>query len=186
MGGAPCDEIRDISKPHQAPDAIRFFDEAGFVELAREPTAYELLRVEVPKDHVGVVTLLWEYLATPLGALAGPVDHLQLGPGVSALWAMVAEDKNEKTPRELRRVTNPRPEDIPSSRVPPYGSFAELRHPWGTAAPIKVFVQERTTLSLWVTAAAPAGELHQAGARLAGYTQVGRSQHTYQNLVGGT
>lgn len=101
-------------------------------------------------------------------------------------WALALEDKTlDQLPKALRRVARPRPEDLPSTRLPPFGSFAELRHPWGSAAPVRVFVPERSTLTLWVTTAAPTGELRQAGARLGGYTQFGRSQHTYENLVRG-
>lgn len=186
MAQPGCPDLRDVAKPQQAPDAIRSFDVCGFVELEREPVAHELMRVAVPKDHVGVVTLFWQWLASPVGPITGPVDHLQLGPGVRVLWALALEDKPiAELPKELRRIVGPRPEDLPSARLPPFGSFSELRHPWGTAAPVKVFVPERSTLSLWVQTTAPAGELRQAGARLGGYTQLGRSQHTYENLVRG-
>ncbi len=181
----PRPDIRDLAKPQQAPDAIRWFDEAGFAELAREATAYELVRVTVPKDHVGVVTVFWQWLASPLGALTGPLDHLTLGPGVTVSWALAVEDKSDSIPKTLRSIPHPAPEDLPSGRVPPFGTFSDLRHPWGLAAPVRLFVQERSTLSVWVTAAAPVGELRQAGARLGGYTQLGRSQHTYENLVRG-
>ncbi len=176
-------EIRDLAKPQQAPDAVRWFDAAGFVDLAREQTAYELVRVAVPKDHVGVVTVFWQWLASPMGALTGPLDHRDLGPGVQVSWALVVEDKSDTQPKELRRTT--RLEEIPKGRVPPFGTFSDLRHPWGLAAPVRLYVQERSVLSVWVTVAAPVGELRQAGARLGGYTQLGRSQHTYENLVRG-
>lgn len=153
---------------HNTLSAVRPFDAAGYVELAREPTTYELLRVPVPKDSVGVVTLLWQYLQSPLGPLTGPLDHQQLGAGVSVRWALVREDTTS-VPDELRRLAGGA--EPPTSRIAPYGSFSDLRHPWGNAVPLRALVPEHSILSFWIQVTAPAGELRTAGARIVGYTQ---------------
>ncbi len=181
----------DVGKPHLLPDAIRAFDQVGFVELGPgpasgapyHPVALELVRVPIPKDAVGVLTSLWQYVETPTGPLGGPLDVRRLGARVEVDWSLVLEDSAPQKP-EMRRIEGPDPQP-PSSRVPPYGSFDDLRFTWGSAAPIKVFAQERSILSLWVRVVSPVGEVRTVGGRLAGYTQHGKSPHTYENLTWG-
>lgn len=170
-------------------DAVRTFDEAGFVRL-RQPTlggglsggygAYELARVRIPKGSIGVLTLLWQWAASPVGSLRGPVIDL---PGVSVTWSLVHEDQDVNGAlRSDPDVMNPK---VPDGRVPPYGAWSDLRHPWGSHERIKVLVPERSTLSLWVRVWAPGAEIRQVGGRLLGYTQSGESAHAVGNLVMG-
>ena len=179
--------VRDVGKPHLLPEAVRAFDEVGQVSLSRRdfsrpytPTCHELLRVVIPKDSVGVLTVLWQWLATPYGAVAGPFGHRRLGQHVRVTWSLVLEDSAPLG--ELRQPVGMDPQP-PSSRLPPFGAIEDLRFPWGCHAPIKVFAPERSTVSLWVRVVTPGGELRQVAGRLAGYTQQGRSVAAYDNIV---
>ncbi len=171
-------ELRTTGKAQATPDAVRMFDQVGFVRPPRAPTSLELCRVQVPKDSIGVVTLLWQHVATPVGPVTGPVLE---APDFDVLWSLVVEDQPPKS-RELRRFPN---QDPPSYRLPPYGSFGDLRYLWGTTERLKLFVPERTTLSLWVQVSSPGGEIQRVGGRLSGYTQLGQSAHAVGNMVRG-
>ena len=183
-------ELCDAGKPHLVPEAIHAFDEVGFFELPRPVVggpviahAIELARVQVPADAVGVVTTIWQYLESPVGPLYGPLEAQRLGGRVTLGWSVCREDPTpEIRGGELRRLAGG---ELPRGRIPPYGVFSDLRFLWGGHAPVKVFVPERSTLSLWVRVTAPVGEIRQVGGRLAGYTQSGKSQHTVSNLVEG-
>lgn len=175
----------DVAKPHHLPDAIRWFDDATVHEVPREPAlhCFELVRVVVPKDHVGVLTGLWQWLASPVGALTGPYDHVRLGPNVLVEWSLVLEDQM-LAGDELRHFEGPEAAP-PTSRLPPYGAFQDLRFAWGSSIPIRVFAPEHSTVSLWCRLESPQGEIYEVGGRLAGYTQLGRSAAAYENLVRG-
>jgi hypothetical protein len=172
-------ELRETGKAQATTDAVRIFDAVGFVHPSRRPTSHELVRVQVPKDAIGVLTLLWQSVSTPVGLITEPIVDL---PGVSLSWSLVAEDQPPKDKAGLRIFEN---QDPPSGRVPPYGAFSDLRHPWGSEARIKVFLSERTTLSLWVQVSAYGGEIRRVGGRLLGYTQLGQSAHAVGNMVSG-
>ncbi len=170
-------------------DAVRTFDEAGFVRL-RQPSlsgglsggfgAYELARVRIPKGSIGVLTLLWQWVGSSFGPLTGPLLDL---PDVRLSWSLVQEDREVTGAlRSDPDVMNPQ---IPEGRVPPYGAWSDLRHPWGSHERIKVLVPERATLSLWVSVWSPGAEIRQVGGRLLGYTQSGESAHAVGNLVAG-
>ena len=170
-------------------DAVRAFDDASFVRL-RQPMppgvgfsggfgSYELARIRVPKGSVGVVTLIWQAVYTNTGLLAGPV--LDLGPDVTCTWSLVQEDDGAKGP--LRSHVDTMDPKVPESRIPPYGAWTDLRHPWGTHERVKVLVPERSTVSLWARVWAPGAEIRQVGGRLFGYTQSGSSPHAVANLV---
>ena len=184
-----AETARDVGKPHLLPDAVRGFDEVGFVTLPRRdftrpytPGCYELARVSIPKDSVGVVVQLWQWLATPYGPVVGPLDHRRLGQHVAVTWSLVLEDRAPLG--ELRRPEGMNPQ-APSSRIPPYGAIDDLRFPWGSHTPVKVFAPERSTVSLWARVVSPGGELRQVGGRLSGYTQHGKSPAAYENLARG-
>lgn len=185
------DLVRDVGKPHLLPDAVRTFDEAQVVALPPRrfsqpyaPVALELARVSIPKDAVGVVVGLWQWLASPVASMVhGPWAYRALGAQVLVRWSLVLEDKAPDD-RALRRIEGAEAEP-PRGRLPPYGALEDLRFPWGHELAIKVFAPERSTVSLWARVVAPGGELRQVGGRLWGYTQHGKSPAAYQNLARG-
>lgn len=186
---APAEAPKDVGKPHLLPEAVRAFDEVGSVALSRRdysrpytPSCHELLRVTIPKDSVGVLTVLWQWLATPFGPVVGPFELRRLGQHVRVTWSLVLEDQAPLGALRQPEGMDPQP---PSSRLPPYGAIEDLRFPWGAHAPIKVFAPERSTVSLWARVVSPGGELRQVAGRLCGYTQHGRSGAAYENVARG-
>lgn len=184
--------LERTGKAQAAPDAIRLFDEAHFVH-PRPPAvpigsgfsggygAYELARVWVPKDSVGVLRLIWQYVAGPSGEMTGPL-FVDL-PGADLTWHLCTEDGMKRGP--LRTKPDRMNVHAPTGRLAPYGELLDLRFPWGSDVSIKAIVQEHTTLSLWANVRASGAEFRVLGGRLLGYVQSGQSAHAVGNLVAG-
>jgi len=149
--------------------------------MARNEQPYNVLTKGAPHRtntyHLGETPIL-------IKKNANITTDLHIAQHVRVTWFLVLEDATSSSSGELRHPVGMDPQP-PSSRLPPFGAIEDLRFPWGSHAPIKVFAPERSTVSLWARVVSPGGELRQVAGRLAGYTQHGRSVAAYENVARG-